>query len=90
MYIFQAARQAGKTETLVAWAKRNPNRIIVVMDERERERLVRTYGLCPEQVRHWNSNAPRSGGYEVAIDNLDLILQHVYGDVKIVTVTKDA
>jgi carotenoid cleavage dioxygenase-like enzyme len=90
MRIFQAERRMGKTETLVAWAKQSPSRIIVVADERERERLVRTYELRPEQVRHWNSNAPRSGGYEVAIDNLDLILQHVYGDVKIVTVTKDA
>lgn len=90
MRIIERPRQWGKTTTIVDWVRGAPNRIIVTFNERERDRLIRTYGLKAEQVWTWNSNTPRMRGCEVAIDNLDLILQQVYGDVKVVTLTEES
>jgi hypothetical protein len=89
MLIAKLPRQGGKTETLVYWVKQRPGRAMVVFNERERQRILREYKLRDDQVFVYTSNIPKSRGYEVAIDNLDLVLQEVYGDVQIVTVTKD-
>lgn len=90
MYIYQGYKGAGKTSTCVDWVKAGVNRAIVVINHQEGDRIIREYGLSPQQVYVWGSNTPRIRGFEVAIDNLDLILQQVYGDVKIATVTKES
>jgi hypothetical protein len=89
MYIFETGRQKGKTETLIDWVKAKPNRVIVTISYKECDRLIKKYGLSSNQVCTYNSTLPRARGLEVAIDNLDLVLEQVYGDVKIVTLTKE-
>ena len=90
MQIVRLPRQCGKTETIVYWVKQKPGRAMIVFNNRERERILRKYQLRNDQVFTYTSNIPKSRGYEVAIDNLDLVLGEVYGDVQIVTVDKDA
>lgn len=86
--IIQRPQQEGKTQIAVNWVREEPGRCIVVMDEGEAQRLMQTYDLHEEQVWLWTSNMPRSRGYQVAVDNLDMILNQVYGNVQIVTVTQ--
>lgn len=87
MLIIEAGRQQGKTEYLVEWVKEKPGRVIVTINRVERDRLIREYHLAENQVHVYTSNMPRTRGAEVAIDNLDLILDQVYGNVRLVTTT---
>lgn len=90
MRIVSLERQRGKTETLIEWVRAKPNRVIIVMSAREADRIIRKYGLSSLQVLIWGMvPGARGRDVEIAIDNLDLILRQVCGDVKIVTVTKE-
>jgi hypothetical protein len=79
-------RRRGKTTILVAWAIAN-NSFILVADYRERERLIKTYknaGLRPEQViTPLDTRRGKHHGaavtYEVAIDNLELVISQLVG-----------
>jgi hypothetical protein len=89
MHIYKAGRGKGKTETLVEWVKGGTNRAIVVLSHQEVRRLIHEYGLSPRQVYAYTSTMPLGRNIEVAIDNLDMILQYVYGNVKIATLNED-
>jgi hypothetical protein len=93
--IFSSGRQTGKTHHLVEWARERPDRTIITADEREAERLRRTYDLTVEQVvsaQSWSRGHQRysSNPRELAVDNLDLWLYTQFGNVTQVTMTEPA
>ena len=81
----------GKTETLVFWAQERPGRVIVVRDAPERDRLMKNYGLFPEQVAVYRDLLTRADRTDLrrtyAIDNLDAILGQVFNGVTIEAAT---
>lgn len=79
MQFIQSPRRTGKTTAAVAWLRRNPNGVLLVMNVREQERLHREN---PDLDKHRfiTVDSARQGALvgklprRLAIDNLDLIL----------------
>lgn len=89
--IVQAARQAGKTTTLVEWVKAGPGRVIITPDEGQAAFIRRKFDLTSAQVLSAHAR-DRLAGYgqlanRVAVDNLDHWLWSQFGQVEMVSVT---
>jgi hypothetical protein len=89
-----AGRQEGKTTKILGWFLETPERKLIVHSEQEAKRLRE---LVPEDrerdiVAIWAWREARLGRqvrqYEVAVDNLDLVLQGLlHHDVSLVAAT---
>jgi ParB-like chromosome segregation protein Spo0J len=79
MRVISRGRQCGKTYEAVQWVKAEPGRVLLVIDEAERLRLIRQYGLSREQVMRAEGAKERLVGRlpldlsELAVDNIDLL-----------------
>lgn len=91
-------RQAGKTYRTAEWVKADPKRTVLCHDRDSANRMHRQFGVPEDQIiTPWdigNGNVWRkptsTGRAELAIDNLELILDYLVGpnvDVKLVTGT---
>lgn len=87
--------KTGKTKKAIEWLKEKPNRILVVINEKEKERLLRDFGLKYNQVETADTvqnhyYGPTLEMKELAFDNLDLILKNLFPrcNVGLVTMTK--
>lgn len=71
-YIF-GGRAWGKTHAAVGWVKADPNRVLLVMTEQERTRIIRQYTMDPNQVRTWEVVRRDRGRMQerYCIDNID-------------------
>lgn len=89
-------RQAGKTTEAVKWVQGGDDRIIVVISEKEKERLMKQYGLRYQQVETYdtllrNYYRPTLHQKKVVLDNLDMWVESMFretGGIEWVTVSK--
>lgn len=92
MRVFSLQRGHGKTEMMAEWVTSGPDRVVVTMNEPERLRMIRKYNLKQTDVVTWGSairGALRGREVIIGIDNLDMILRQLLGDVRIATITKE-
>lgn len=96
MLIVQRPRAGGKTTQMVAWLKADlENRVLIVHSEAERRRILDKYGLEDRVLSANNaeieSNIRGLLGYlnrpEVGVDNIDLVLNAIFGNVTIGSIT---
>ena len=93
MRIETGGRQSGKTTTMIQWLQDNPYGVLYVHNEDEARRLRESYD--PEGIMELanrivsvTANRRRSFHYpKVAIDNADLVLREMFGDIEVVTMT---
>lgn len=98
MNIIQAGRQAGKTTYLIEQMKKDPEHsVMICVSQRRAEDLRRAHAQPWEQdspLTSGNFLAPRSAefrtnpGVKVFIDDLDVLLQQMFGDVSLVTTSR--
>jgi len=89
--------QTGKTTRMVEWLRAHEHAVLFVHNEAEAERLRNLYD--PDGVMELanrivtaRSHLRRPGSFyrpRVAIDNTDLILCELFGDVRLVTFTEE-
>lgn len=82
MKILYTPPQSGKTTFLATWVKEGPNRILVVINEREKERVMRVFELKYNQVETLetilhNYCTPALEMKELALDNIDLMMKQL-------------
>lgn len=77
---------AGKTNAIVGWIKSNPKerRIMIVINEREKNRIMIAYDLTYQQVEtlhtvRENYHLPTRHRSKFMIDNLDMMLEQILG-----------
>lgn len=91
-------RQTGKTTRMIEWLRHNKHGILIVHNEREAQRLRDLYdpGGTMEMANRIVAADVRPNHRrsfyrpQVAIDNVDLILRGLFGDVRLVTFTEKA
>lgn len=94
MRIETGGRQTGRTTKMIEWLKGNPYSVLVVANEGEARRLRDLYdsdGIMGIQYRIVGARAqlnrrPSFHSPQIAIDDADLILRDLFGDVKVITV----
>lgn len=98
MRVLAWPRKWGKTYALVRWVKQGNktnsypfwDRVIITFNLREADRLRKDHGLDYRQVfsaEEWQHARKGSKPVEVGIDNVDILLRSMYGDVEMITVT---
>lgn len=91
-------RQAGKTIALLDWVRAGRrratypfwSRVIVTATEREASRLRKEGGLEFRQVfsfADWRLAHRTQADVEIAVDDIDLLLRHLIGDVQVASAT---
>lgn len=84
MIIDVSPKGSGKTASAVAWLKMKPaNRIIVVIHEQEKKRVMEKYDLTYQQVETYSTIQnhyyyPALFQKELFIDNVEWILQELF------------
>lgn len=97
-------RQIGKTYKLIEWVEEGYDqgsngwsRIILTTSEQEAERVRRILkGRNRDKnvdgwvasAENWNKSPARLHGTAIAVDNLDMILRHMLGDVEMFTMSE--
>lgn len=82
------ARQGGKTTEALHWLRCDPGRFLVAINQRESERLK---SLAPDVATRIGvpADVTRYQNYEIGIDNLDLVLRQLWGNVTLATISDD-
>ena len=90
-------RQTGKTDRAVRWIEQgrvyDKKRMIIVFNDIEANRLIRTYGLAECEVMSFRKflTTPTEHKTELFIDNADYILQHLFKwQVRKININKNA
>lgn len=80
MEFVQGGRQTGKTHALAAWAKEASNRVILVASNREAFHYRHDQGVDSVfTFDQWSRLRQGRSQSEVAIDNLEWVVQHIVG-----------
>jgi hypothetical protein len=88
MKVHARGRAQGKTVQMIEWLKESKSRVLWVMSQREKDRILLTYfdDVDKEEFNDYNrriivSPADLRGQHQkvVGVDNLDLILRNMVG-----------
>lgn len=81
MKIFVADRSQGKTFDMIQWLKEDDKRIGVVINETEKYRLIRYYGVPENQLVSIDNiiHLRNRTDYTLGIDNLNIVIERLLG-----------
>ena len=90
MQVLSLARQHGKTTRLLYWLEEKADRVLITFSGYEAQRLKELKPTLANRIysfHAWKRQVFSRHEYEIAVDNIDIILYELLGNVTIISLT---